>query len=193
MGQHDTATVLIVEDERQLADTYADWLSTECGTVMTAYSGEDALEMLTEEVDVVLLDRRLPGMTGTEVLEAIHDRRLRPRVAMLTAVDPDFDILELAFDDYIVKPVLRDDLQRIVDRLLTLATYDTNVQDSFALASKLSALERQKTTVELEANEEYVEYRKQLSALRDRIDDTLAEFEGIDFATAYRDLDRDEE
>jgi len=97
-------TVLVVEDESKLADTYAGWLS---GTydVRTAYSGSEALDRLDEGVAVCLLDRRLPDSTADEVIEDVTARYPGCRVALVTGVTPDFDILEMEFDDYLVKPV----------------------------------------------------------------------------------------
>lgn len=180
-------TVLVVEDETALAETYARWLE-ERYTVLTAFSGEEALDRIDESVDVVLLDRRLPGLSGGEVLESIRNRDVDCRVAMLTAVDPDFDILEMPFDDYAVKPVLREDVTELVARLLRLATYEEQARDSFALASKVGVLEAEKSEGELAASEEYAETLERLEALEDDIRDTLAEFETAEFADAYRNL-----
>ncbi|TKX52052.1 response regulator, partial [Halorubrum sp. SS7] len=58
--------VLVVEDEPDLADLYAAWLGDEY-RVRTAYGGREALDQLDEtddEVDAILLDRRMPGLSG---------------------------------------------------------------------------------------------------------------------------------
>lgn len=62
-----SATVLIVEDEQPLADLYAKFLESTY-TVRTAYDGTEALDSMSHEVDVVLLDRRMSGLSGEEVL-----------------------------------------------------------------------------------------------------------------------------
>ena len=110
--------VLVVEDEPDLADLYAAWLGDEY-RVRTAYGGREALDELDEadEVDAILLDRRMPGLSGDEVLTAVRDRGIDCRVAMVTAVEPDFDILEMGFDDYLVKPVSKDDLLGVVETM----------------------------------------------------------------------------
>ena len=191
MTQGAGATVLVVEDEDALAETYARWLDDEY-TVRTAYTGEEALETVDESVDIALLDRRLPGLSGGEVLEAIRERGLDCRVAMLTAVDPDFDIFEMPFDDYAVKPVLREKLNELVERLQLLATYDSQARESFALASKVGVLEEEKTRAELETSEEYAEARARLAELDEDIADTLETFDTEEFADAYRTLTREE-
>jgi CheY-like chemotaxis protein len=65
------ATVLVVDDEQRAADTYANVLASEYDT-RTAYGGEEALELVeTADFDVVLLDRRMPELTGDDILAAI--------------------------------------------------------------------------------------------------------------------------
>jgi DNA-binding response OmpR family regulator len=174
--------VLIVEDEPDLADLYAAWLQDAC-TVRTAYDGSEALDQLDGGIDIVLLDRRMPGLSGDEVLETIRDRELDARVAMVTAVEPDFDIIQMGFDDYLVKPVSKEDLLETVDQLLLRSTYDEQIQEFFALASKKALLDSQKTEAELRASEEYARLEDRLAVLRAQIDDTIAELSDRD---AYR-------
>jgi len=111
----DTPTVLFVDDEPALADGYATKFS-EYDT-LSAYDGEAALEALDETVDVVVLDRRMPGTSGEEVLEAIRERDHDCRVVMLTGVEPDVDVVEMGFDEYLVKPVEESALRETVERL----------------------------------------------------------------------------
>ncbi|MFB6218344.1 MAG: response regulator [Halobacteriaceae archaeon] len=191
MTAEEDATVLVVEDEEALADTYARWLADRYA-VEVVYTGEEAVERIDERVDVALLDRRLPGMSGGDVLDAIRDRGVDCRVAMLTAVDPDFDVFEMPFDDYVVKPVLQEELNGLVERLLRLSSYDEKAQESFALASKVSVLEESKSREELDGNSEYAAAKERLDAVDEDIQETLSEFEAEDFASAYRDLAADE-
>ena len=100
----DTATVLVVDDEEEVADVYALRLRNEYDT-RVAYGGEDALETIDVDVDVVLLDRRMPDIPGDEVLEQIREKGYDCRIIMLTAVDPGLDIVEMPFDEYLCKPV----------------------------------------------------------------------------------------
>jgi len=178
-------TVLIVEDEPDLANLYAAWLRDACD-VETAYNGSQALEAIDESVDIVLLDRRMPGLSGDEVLETIRD--LDTRVAMVTAVEPDFDIIEMGFDDYLVKPVSKDDLLETIDQLLLRSTYDEQLQEFFALASKKALLDSQKTEAELRASEEYRRLEDRLAVMRAKVDDTISELSNHD---AYRRVVRD--
>jgi len=179
--------VLVVEDEPDLADLYAAWLREHC-TVRTAYDGEEALDGIDDVVDIVLLDRRMPGLSGDEVLDTIRERDLDCRVAMVTAVEPDFDIVEMGFDDYLVKPVSGQELLDTVDQLLLRSTYDEQLQELFALASKKALLKSQKTEAELRASQEYARLEDRLAVLRAQIDDTVAELIDQD---AYRRICQD--
>jgi DNA-binding response OmpR family regulator len=103
-------------------------------TVITAYNGTEALDAITDEVDVVLLDRRMPGLAGEEVLEAIREAEYDCRVAMVTAVTPEEDIVEMGFDDYLAKPVDRKRLLETVDRPVELSAYDDLVQEHYPVS-----------------------------------------------------------
>ncbi|MFA9504618.1 response regulator [Natrinema sp. H-ect1] len=183
----DTPSVLIVEDEPDLADLYAAWLEEEC-RVRTAYDGAEALDAIDETIDIVLLDRRMPGLSGDTVLDTMRERSLDCRVAMVTAVEPDFDIVEMGFDDYLVKPVSGDELVDVIDQLLLRSTYDDQLREFFALAAKKALLDDQKTAAERQSSQEYAELEDRLAVLRVRVDDTMQELLAQD---GYRQLWRD--
>ena len=180
--------VLVVEDERDLADLYAAWLRSEY-RVRVAYGGREAIEKLDNEVDAALLDRRMPDLSGDETLKAIREEGIQCRVAMVTAVEPDFDIVEMGFDDYLVKPVSRSTLTETVENLLLRSTYDEGIQELFALASKKALLESEKDLATLESNEEYQELSEQVAELRSDLNETLATLDEDDEVEAiYRDF-----
>jgi len=161
------ATVLAVDDEPDLAELYRVYLDATYD-VRIATGGEEALSMMDESVDVVLLDRRMPEMSGHEVLSAIRGEGYA-RIAMLTAVGrADVDIVDMPFDDYKTKPVSKEDLLALVEVLLHRAEFDEHSQEFFALASKKAALEAADTT----NTDEYEELIDRMEAVRDR-DDTL--------------------
>lgn len=183
-------TVLIAEDEPELADLYAGWLSDRYD-VTAAYDGSAALEAIDEDIDVVLLDRRMPGLSGDQVLDDIRADELDCRVAMVTAVDPDFDIVELGFDDYLLKPVSREDIHEVVDQLLLRRTYDDQLQEFFSLATKKAYLDRQKTEGERKASREYASIEDRLAVLKVEVRDTLARLlEETDRAALCGDITR---
>jgi DNA-binding response OmpR family regulator len=179
--------VLVVDDERELADMYSTWLADEYA-VRTAYSGQEAIDKFDGDVDVALLDRRIPDMSGDEVLQQIRSTDSDCRVAMIMAVEPDFDVLDMGFDDYLVKPVFEDDLHGVVDRLLQRATYDDQVREYFSLASKKAVLETHKSDAELASNEEYTELTEDLSELEANLESVTEEMAPDDFESAFRDI-----
>ena len=133
-------TVLVVDDDRALADTCEYWLREEYD-VRVAYDGTQALERIDDDVDVVLLDRRMPDVSGDDVLAEIDARGLDCRVAMMTAVAPDTDIVEMPFDEYLVKPVDEESVTETVEELLVRAEFDERIREYFALASTEAVLD----------------------------------------------------
>jgi len=185
--------VLVVEDEPDLADLYAAWLGDEY-RVRTAYGGQEALDEIDDAddaVDAILLDRRMPGLSGDEVLAAVRERGIDCRVAMVTAVEPDFDILKMGFDDYLVKPVTSDTLRETVEGLLRRGEYDTEMQELFSLTSKKAMLETEKSATELADNKEYQRLTDRINNLRSEADQSLeAVTEGDDdFEKLFQEFD----
>jgi DNA-binding response OmpR family regulator len=168
--------VLVVEDEQHLADLYTDYL-VDRYHVETAYSGEEGIDLLSNEIDVVLLDRRMPVVSGNEVLAEIEERGLRSRVAMVTAVNPDFDIIGLGIDDYLVKPVTREDLRSVVDRLSKIATYNDQLQELTAKQLKRNVLRVEKSKTELEESERYQRLEAEIEELEDSVDALAADLD----------------
>ena len=175
--------VLVVDDEERVAKTYQLRLENSYETEV-ALSGEEALREIDEEVDVVLLDRRMPGMAGDEVLEEIRKRGLDCRVVMLTAVDPDFDIADMEFDDYIVKPVDKDELHSVIERALTISEYNEQMQDLSALKLKRNVLEVELSRRELEESEKYRQLSAEIETLEAEIEEMEASLD-IDQVDLY--------
>ncbi|ELZ91202.1 bacterio-opsin activator [Haloferax mucosum ATCC BAA-1512] len=157
--------VLVVDDDEDLADTCQYWLDGERFTVETAYGGEAALSRIDEHVDVVLLDRRMPNVTGDDVLEEIRGRGFDCRVAMMTAVEPDTDIVDMAFDAYLVKPVSKTEVKETVEELLVRSEFDSEVREYFALESTEAALETREVE-KLREPEALDDLRGRLEAVR---------------------------
>jgi DNA-binding response OmpR family regulator len=180
--------VLVVDDEREVADGYALKLRKRYD-VETAYGGEEALEVVDDDVDVVLLDRRMPHRSGDEVLAELRERDVSCRVIMLTAIDPDFDVLGMSFDDYLCKPVSDEDLYGAIESQLRIAATE-RLGEYFRLVATRAVLESQLPDARLDDSAEYAALDERTDRLRselaDRIDgfeEFAAEFEAIDRAT----------
>lgn len=169
--------VLVVEDEPPLADLFVAWLTDEYDC-RVAYDGHEALEAIDDTVDAVLLDRRMPGLSGDEVLEKFRERGYACPVGMVTAVEPDFDIVSMGFHDYIVKPVSPEELNELVEDLLALPQYERDLQRLFQLASKRAALETSKNESELQRSAEYQQLLAELDDVRQAADANRDELMG---------------
>ncbi len=109
--------ILIVDDEKPIADILKVNLTKNGYRVTEAYDGDEAVKKaLSEDPDLVLLDVMLPGQDGFTVLKKIREKSSVP-VIMLTARDEEVDKilgLELGADDYITKPFsLRELMARV--------------------------------------------------------------------------------
>ena len=172
-------TVLVVDDEPRVCQAFELWLD---GTyrVVTATDGETALERLDGRIDVVLLDRHMPGLSGDEVLDRIREGDHDPRVAMVTAVDPDFDIVDMPFDHYVSKPVDGETLEGVIERLLELDRYDGSLSDFYAVTEKIATLEAAKTRHELGDSEEYTALVERRERLETEVNDRRAAVDDVD-------------
>jgi len=100
--------VLVIEDDREMAETVATGLRQAGMAVDIALDGQAGMEgALASDYDVVVLDRDLPGMDGDEVCGRLVAARVRGRVLMLTAAAETADLVDglgLGADDYMGKP-----------------------------------------------------------------------------------------
>lgn len=100
--------ILVVEDEKRIADFLQRGLESGGYAVDVAGAGQTALDMVhATDYDLIILDLGLPDMDGLQVLEKIRNRKVSPPVLILSAreaVDDKVKGLELGADDYLVKP-----------------------------------------------------------------------------------------
>jgi two-component system, OmpR family, phosphate regulon response regulator PhoB len=102
------AKLLLVEDDGELAEKLKIWFSDEGYLFESVNTGEDALQMLSNfQFDVVLLDRTLPGISGTEVCKRFRATGGRTPIIFLTGrgeITDKLEGLDIGADDYLVKP-----------------------------------------------------------------------------------------
>jgi len=100
--------LLIVEDEKKVADALQEGLRDDWKDIVVEYTGEGAFfRLCTESFDLVLLDLALPGRDGLEILTSIRQRSVKTPVLILSARDTVEDRiagLDAGADDYLVKP-----------------------------------------------------------------------------------------
>lgn len=115
--------ILVVEDEHKIAGALKRGLEQESYAVDVAYDGDEGLSSaLTDEYDVIILDRMLPGLLdGTEICKEVRANGIRTPIIMLTAKDKISDRVEglnSGADDYLVKPFAFEELLARIRALL---------------------------------------------------------------------------
>jgi len=120
------AGVLVVDDERSVTDLLSTALEDEGYGCITAATGEDALKKLaTDNVDVALLDLRLPGISGMDVLRTMKSTSPRTAVIVVTGVgdaETAVEAMKTGAVDYITKPFEAERVSHSVGAALQTAT-----------------------------------------------------------------------
>jgi len=168
---------LVVDDEKEVADAYALRLRGRC-EIETAYSGREALEKVDDTVDVVLLDRHMPGMSGDEVLATLREKEYPAKVIMVTAIDPGFDVLDMPFDDYLCKPVDRADVRTAVEQQAEILGYEL-LGEYFGVESKRRVIAAEIPQHERDGDDRYDELVDESERLEMRIRRLLDQASGL--------------
>jgi len=114
------AKVLIVEDEQPLRDLLRSELTRSGYTVQTAADGNEGLARYTEEIfNVVLLDIKMPGRNGVELLQLMRSETNIPEIIIFTGhgdIETAVQCIKLGAYDYLTKPVKLDELELVIDK-----------------------------------------------------------------------------
>ena len=104
-------TLLIVDDERGIVDTMRAYFSPQY-EILTAYSGQEAIQKAEKQPDLILLDINMPGMDGLAVCQTIRDHVSCPILFLTARIESSDQIIgfQAGADDYIVKPFDLDEL-----------------------------------------------------------------------------------
>jgi signal transduction histidine kinase len=145
--------VLLVDDERDFLDSLSQRLRLRDLPVFTATSGPEALEVLDREnVDVVVLDVRMPGMDGIETLRRIKECHPRVEVVMLTGhadLSSSLEGMRFGFFDYLTKPVAIGELidkigdayrRRLGEPVAEGETFRDKLKEHMIVADRLASL-----------------------------------------------------
>lgn len=190
MTESTSVSILLVDDEPDVLKTFERWLEDEY-EVFTAIDGNEALEILESNgIDIVLLDRRMPGLSGDEVLERITTLDLDCQVAMVTAVEPGLDIVEMGFDEYVVKPPTYDEFHDTIENLLERRDHSETRQEFWSLLSKRNTLEHEIDSAQLDDSEEYNTLLQRIEDLKDELaaaEDRMGE--DTAFVSAMREIE----
>lgn len=183
-AKSDDISVVIVDDEEDLVTLYESFLLEE-SDVTTATSGKEALDVIDESVDVVFLDRHMPEMTGDEVLSELRERGYDMPVAMLTGIEPDVDIIDMPFDDYLTKPVDRESLVQAVRVLANRASFEETSRKFFQLAAKKDSLDATES-VQPDEEAQYNELISRMTDLQTTLDETIETLVEADLSVVSR-------
>jgi DNA-binding response OmpR family regulator len=180
----DELTILAVDDDPDYRDLYSVWLD-ERYDVTVAADGSAGLEALTSDTDIVVLDWEMPGLSGMAVAQEINGGSHDPYVAMVSSREPEFDIVDAPIDEFVRKPVDRDDLVGLVEQFRTQDAYHAALDDLFSLTRRLASLEAAHDEAELASHEEYDRLTRRIDTKRAEVDEAIAATE-TDWAVAFK-------
>lgn len=188
MTNKDKKTILIVDDEENVAKSYELYLQDEYETIVEYGGGSALMELDENEVDLVLIDRRMPGMSGDVVIDHIEKWQMDFQVIMVTAVDPDIDIVDMPCDGYLTKPISKDELLDAVERALSIKRYEELISNYNRLSEKYEVLTARYSPRELADKDRFTDLEQQLEETEAAIVDTVDQFSDSKISDAFRRL-----
>ncbi len=123
LGEYPTEEkmVLIVDDEAILRESLGEYLK-DTYQVVTAGTGEEALELIEkQDFDILVIDVKLPGKTGLQVLREVKESKPYIKSIVITAypsAELAVEAMKLGASDYLIKPVAADNLERLIQETL---------------------------------------------------------------------------
>ncbi|AKA38657.1 envelope stress response regulator transcription factor CpxR [Yersinia ruckeri] len=123
--------ILLVDDDRELTSLLKELLEMEGFNIVVAYDGEQALNLLDNSIDLLLLDIMMPRKNGIETLKELRQHHQTP-VIMLTARGSELDRvlgLELGADDYLAKPFNDRELVARIRAILRRSNWNEQQQN----------------------------------------------------------------
>ncbi len=173
-----SGAVLVIEDDEEFAETVELWLEG-AWDVRVAFDGDEGVEAFSSDIDVVLLDRRMPRMPGDDALTKLREQPGAAGIAMMTAVDPGWEIAEMDYDMYLKKPVRQSEIRDAVAALHARVQYSPEIRTLLSVDSKIAWLRERFQADDLADSEQF----QALTAQRNRLETELAdELEAIDQA-----------
>ncbi|PKN66206.1 MAG: response regulator [Deltaproteobacteria bacterium HGW-Deltaproteobacteria-15] len=122
MSDRVKAPILVVDDEKNIRLTLSQSLESLGVEIRTAVNGEEALQKLQEEdFSLILLDLKMPGMDGMEVLRRVRERWSKARVIIITAhgtIESAVEAMKLGAADFIQKPFSPREIRGLVTQVL---------------------------------------------------------------------------
>ncbi|WP_419661861.1 AtoC: acetoacetate metabolism regulatory protein [Desulfosarcina variabilis str. Montpellier] len=114
--------IMVVDDEMIIRESLAGWLERDGYQVDTADSGEKALEMLAAKpYDIMLVDIKMEGMSGLELLKIVNDRELDTAVVMITAygsISSAIEAMKCGAVEYLLKPFDPEEIGLLIEKII---------------------------------------------------------------------------
>lgn len=140
----DDIRILIVDDEEDLCAVLSQLITKQGFKCLIAHEGETALKMVYSQApDVLLLDFKMPGMNGMEVLQKAHDLKPDLPVVMITAfadIPGAVSALKAGVYDYLAKPFENSEVIRVIQRALSEGNLKKMIDHSFSENIQKSSL-----------------------------------------------------
>ncbi|GAA0301604.1 response regulator transcription factor [Halarchaeum salinum] len=117
-GVDQSDTVLLADDNDELRETFRLWLSATRWDCRAAADGETTMNALDADVDVLVLDRRMPDLSGPEVVERLSETEFDGQVLVVSAYEQDTHLSEADVDGYLTKPIRRQTFVETLERMV---------------------------------------------------------------------------
>ncbi len=109
--------ILVVDDEKEVTMSLKGFFTALGHDMLTALNGKEALQVIdTIALDLILLDVRMPGVDGIQILKHLNTKKPKPKVIIITAYDKEVkeEVEKLGIDGFFAKPI---DLSKLLDRI----------------------------------------------------------------------------
>ena len=186
----DNLRLLVVDDNEGCRDLYALWLEGN-HDVRTAENGIAALEAVHDDIDLVLIDRNMPGPNGIDVAEKMRDDGYGGGLIMVSSEPLDFDLLSSPFDNYVQKPAKRSDFERAIERFCTRTRLKDKLTEHYAATATLATLEAQHSASDADECREVARARRRVEQTRAAVERLLEE-SALDWQTVFTVLEATE-
>ncbi|WP_196219644.1 HalX domain-containing protein [Halorubrum sp. BV1] len=178
--------VLVLDADPDRGDEYAAWL--DAYGVRVAESVESGLDALDDEVDVVLLDAGLIDADPASTVGRIRARHADCQIGLLSGDSGGIAVLGLDVDEYVPRPIAREELRETVARLVDHGAVEGALDRYLSLVERRRRVEARRDPEELDDDERYRELTGEIAARRSQIDTLLERTtggtDGADAATA---------
>ncbi len=114
--------ILIVDDDKSINAVFKMMLEEQGYTVTTASSGQEALSLADSSFDLVILDIKLPDITGDEVAKVMRERGMAGNIVLMTGypeLEDCIDMLGIGIQEILLKPISPDEILRVAREALS--------------------------------------------------------------------------